>query len=307
MGRVTLHDDEVPVDEEVVRALLAAQRPEWAGLPLSFAGAGTDNSMYRLGDGLLIRLPRTSDKANSLRKEQEWLPRLAPQLSYTIPEPVHAGQPAEAFPLPWSVYRWIDGETPETANTDLVNDWAGFGADLAGFVHELHGIELMGAAREGDLSWYRGGSLKECDDWATKCFSDCRSIVELGLDVDHVERIWRAAMDLPEPSGPPVWLHGDLRPANLLVRQGKLHAVIDFGSLSVGYPDAEHAPVWDLPPEARRSYWDRSGISDLSWARARAWAIVVGVSAIPYYWHTFSAFAAECQARLRAILSDSTS
>jgi aminoglycoside phosphotransferase (APT) family kinase protein len=297
---VALHEGEVPIDEGVVRSLLAAQCPEWAGLSLSPAGAGTDNTMYRLGEDLLVRLPRTADKARSVRKEQEWLPRLAPLLGCAIPEPVHAGTPSMAFPLHWSVYRWIDGDE---ARPDTVQDWAAFGADLAAFVRELHSVDLMGARRTGDLSWYRGGRLQDCDQWVSTCFEECRSIVGAELDVETLERLWDAALALPEPSGPQVWLHGDLKPTNLLVQGGKLHAVIDFGALSVGFPDAEHATVWDLPPQARQAYWNALDLDDPTWVRARAWAIAVGVSGISYYWHTYPAFVAECRVRLQAILA----
>ncbi|MGQ4414019.1 aminoglycoside phosphotransferase family protein [Streptomyces sp. SAS_269] len=297
---MTLHEDEIPVDETLIRSLLRAQRPEWAGLPLSRAGAGSDNTMYRLGDDLLVRLPRTAD-GRSVRKEQEWLPRLAPLLPCPIPEPVHAGTPTDAFPVLWSVHRWIDGDE---AGPDTVRDWAAFGADLAAVVRELHGIDLMGATRAGDLSWYRGGVLGPCDQWVGAAFEDCRATVGSGLDVDTLERLWRAALALPDPSGPHVWLHGDLKPIYLLVRDGGLHAVIDFGALSVGFPDAEHAPVWDLPPRARQAYRDALDLDDATWTRARAWAIAVGVSGISYYWHTWPAFVAECRARLQAILTD---
>ncbi|MFF7577317.1 aminoglycoside phosphotransferase family protein [Streptomyces sp. NPDC008061] len=298
---MTLHENEIPVDEPLVRALLKAQRPEWAGLPLSPAGAGTDNTMYRLGHDLLVRLPRTADNGQSVRKEQEWLPRLAPHLACPIPEPVHAGTPTDAFPMAWSVYRWIDGDE---AGPDAVRDWAAFGADLAAIVRELHRIDLMGATRTDGLSWYRGGSLEPCDQWITKCLNDCRATVGSELDVDTLEQLWRDALVLPEPSGPHVWLHGDLKPTNLLVREGKLHAVIDFGGLSVGFPDAEHSTVWDLPQQARQAYWDTLNLDDLTWTRARAWAVAVGVSGISYYWDTFPAFVAECRARLQAILAD---
>ncbi|MFC0600652.1 aminoglycoside phosphotransferase family protein [Streptomyces palmae] len=298
---MSLHQNEVPVDETVVRSLLKRQRPEWAELPLSPAGAGTDNTMYRLGDDLLVRLPRTADTASAVRKEQEWLPRLAPLLTCPIPEPVHAGAPTDAFPLAWSVYRWIDGAEP---GPDTVRDWAAFGTDLAAMVREFHGIDLMGAVRAGDLSWYRGGSLRACDEWIGARFDACRATVGSELDVEALERLWRAALTLPEPSGPHVWLHGDLKPTNLLVREGRLSAVIDFGALSVGFPDAEHAPLWDLPPEARHAYRNSLDLDDLTWARARAWAIAVGVSGISYYWHTYPAFVAECRGRLQAILAD---
>ena len=300
---MALHENEVPVDEAIVRSLLEAQCPRWAGLPLSPAGAGTDNTMYRLGDDLLVRLPRTPDYVRSVRKEQEWLPRLAPLVAWTIPEPVHAGTPTTAFPLPWSVYRWIDGDE---ARPDTVRDWAAFGTELAAFVRRLHDIDLMGATRTGDLSWYRGGKLQACDEWVSRCFEDCRTSVDTELDIETLKRLWRAALALPEPSGPQVWLHGDLKPTNLLVQEGRLHAVIDFGSLSVGFPDAEHSTIWDLPSQARQAYWHASGLDDPTWARARAWAIAVGVSGITYYWHTYPAFVAECRARLQAILADAT-
>ncbi|MFF2349533.1 aminoglycoside phosphotransferase family protein [Kitasatospora sp. NPDC058115] len=308
---MTLHADEIAADEELVRSLLRAQRPDWAGLALAPAGAGTDNTMYRLGEELLVRLPRTPDAARSVRKEQEWLPRLAPLLGRTaVPAPVHAGAPTTAFPLAWSVYRWIDGAEAGPAS---VRDWAGLGRDLAAFVRELHGLDLMGAVRAGDLSWYRGGSLRDCVEWGTRCLAECRALTgpdaELpdgggGLDVDTLERLWRAGLALPDSAGPHVWLHGDLKPTNLLVRDGGLRAVIDFGCLSVGRPDAEHSTVWDLPPEARRAYRDALDLDEATWTRARAWAIVVGASGIAYYRHTFPAFVAECLARLRAILAD---
>ncbi|BFV61070.1 aminoglycoside phosphotransferase family protein [Kitasatospora sp. CMC57] len=299
---MTLHENEICADEAVVRSLLREQRPEWADLPVSRAGAGTDNTMYRLGDHLLVRLPRTPDNAQAVQKEQTWLPRLGSGLPCRIPEPVHVGTPGAAFPLDWSVYRWIDGEE---AGPGSVTDWAAFGADLAAVVQSLHALPLMGAVRHGELSWYRGGGLRECDPSVSVSFDSCRTIPGLDLDLDlgHLRELWQSALALPEPSGRQVWLHGDLKPSNLLVQAGKLHAVIDFGALSVGFPDAEHAPLWDLPPEARQSYWDAVGLDDATWLRARAWAIAVGVSGVPYYWESYPAFAGECVARLRAILA----
>ncbi|MFG2059066.1 aminoglycoside phosphotransferase family protein [Micromonospora sp. NPDC048930] len=296
-----VHENEIPVDERVVRSLLREQRPEWADLPVSAAGSGTDNSMYRLGDQLLVRLPRTPDKAKDVRKEQTWLPRLGPHLPSRVPEPVHAGTPGSAFPLPWSVYRWIDGEE---VGPGTVTDWAAFGADLAATVRSLHSVDLMGAARQGELSWYRGGSLGACDRWISGCFDDCRAIPDLDLDVAFLRQLWRDALALPEPTGPHVWLHGDLRPTNLLVRDGRLHAVIDFGGLSVGFPDAEHATVWDLPPQARRAYWDAVGLDEATWLRARAWAVAVAISGVSYYRDTYPAFVRECRSRLHAIEVD---
>ncbi len=296
-----LHENEIPVDEAVVRSLLQVQRPDLVCLPLSTAGAGTDNNMYRLGDDLLVRLPRTADKAHALNKEQTWLPRLAPLLTCQVPEPVHAGTPAPMFPLPWSIYRWIDGAE---ARPHTVRDWAALGTDLATFVQELHNLDLMGAARAGELSGYRGGDLRACDKWISSCFQDCRAATDVGLDIESLERLWRTAIRQAESSGPQVWLHGDLKPSNLLVAQGRLRAVIDFGGLCVGSPAAEHATVWDLPSPARQAYWNATNLDDATWTRARAWAIAVGVSGISYYRNTWPAFVAECRARLETILAD---
>jgi aminoglycoside phosphotransferase (APT) family kinase protein len=297
---VTLHRDEIRIDETVVRELLGQQCPRWAGMSLTPAGAGTENTMFRLGSDLLVRLPRTVEKASSLRKEQAWLPRLSPWLPVAVPEPVYAGAPAPVFPADWSVLRWIDGAE---AGPGSVRDWAAFGADLAVFVRALHRVDLMGATRAGELSWYRGGDLGECDAWVTRALADCRGLVGADLDLDRVERFWRAGVALPVSTGAPVWLHGDLKPTNLLVKEGRLAAVIDFGALSVGLPDAEHATIWDLPGPARQAYRDTLGLDEDTWIRARAWAVAVALSGIAYYWETFPAFVAECRRRLEHLLS----
>lgn len=295
-----LHDDEVRTDEEVVRALLREQCPRWAGLAVSPAGAGTDNTMYRLGEHLLVRVPRTSSNARALRKERRWLPRLAPHLPCRVPEPVYAGVPGAAFPLPWSVYRWIDGDV---AGAGAVRDWSAFGADLAGVVRRLHATALMGAVRAGELDWYRGAGLAGFAGEVDRYFAACRAIEGHGLALDRLWRMWQDGLALPEPDSPHVWLHGDLKPTNLLVREGRLHAVIDFGALSIGYPDAEHAAVWDYPPAARQAYWDALRLDRATWRRARSWAVGIGIGGVSYYWHTYPAFVAECLARLRAILT----
>ncbi|MBC9822782.1 aminoglycoside phosphotransferase family protein [Terrabacter sp. MAHUQ-38] len=299
-----MHDHEVALGEHVIRGLLREQRPEWAELPLAPAGAGTDNSLYRLGDDLLLRLPRTPGTAGAVAKEQRWLPRLAPDLPVAVPEPVHEGRPGPGYPLAWSVYRWIEGDE---IREDTVEDWAALGRDLAGFVAALQSVDLMGARRAGDLSSYRGGAPADIDGFVRGSLAGCRLLVEhegLALDVDRLEALWRDAVGLPAPASEHVWLHSDLKPTNLLVRDGRLAAVIDFGGLSIGHPDAEHAPQWDLPAPARDAYRERLGLEDLTWRRARAWALAVGVSGVPYYWDTYPAFVDECLRRLHNVLAD---
>ncbi|WP_413095465.1 phosphotransferase [Streptomyces nitrosporeus] len=175
--------------------------------------------MYRLGDHLLVRLPRTPDNAKAVRKERTWLPRLAPHLPCRIPEPVHEGVPGPAFPLAWSVYRWIDGDEAGPAS---VTDRAAFGSDLATVVRSLRSVPLMGATRQGGLSWYRGGGLRACDRWISGCFDACRTVQGLV----HGQRRLLRLLDLRrmgcarllDRTGQGVRLHGHRPPG----RSGRL-------------------------------------------------------------------------------------
>lgn len=298
--RVSIHDDEVLADESVVRRLLTAQRPDLAALDLAVLGEGTDNTMYRLGQELLLRLPRTPGTAAALGKELRWLPKLGPDLGVEVPEPVFEGTPSADFPLAWAIYRWIDGEPAWSEN---VSDWAAYGRDLAAVVAELHALPLNGERRGGQLDWYRGGLLQPHNEWVRECLDDIRAL-GADVDVDRLTDIWSEALTLPAPSTPHVWLHGDLKPSNVIVRSGRLAAIIDFGGLCVGFADAEHAPTWDLPLEARTAYRDRLGVDEEEWLRARAWALLVGASGVSYYWTTYPEFVAECTNRLQAVVAD---
>jgi aminoglycoside phosphotransferase (APT) family kinase protein len=296
-----LHVDEVEVDEDTVRRLLDEQFPEWAHLELSSAGYGTDNQMLRLGEDLVVRLPRKPSTAADVTKEQSWLPRLAPHLPLAVPEPVALGGPGDAYPFPWSVYRWVDGTE---LDPECVEDPARLGRDLASFVRALHGIDLMGARREGPLSSYRGGSLRDLSGSARENFDACRGLPGLDLELAGLESIWQSAMTLDEPQCPHTWMHTDLKPSNLLVRDGALVGVVDFGGLSVGDPTCEHAATWDLPPEARRAYADELDLDTGTRLRARAWALAISLSGVPYYWSTWPGFVRECLRRLTLILDD---
>ncbi|KDN81123.1 aminoglycoside phosphotransferase [Kitasatospora cheerisanensis KCTC 2395] len=199
------------------------------------------------------------------------------------------------------MYRWIEGAVPGPGSVD---DWAAFGADLAGAVRSLHAVPLPPEAERDGLRWYRGGELAPCDAGVRERFAEARALPGLDLDLDRLEAIWQRALTLPAPSGPAVWLHGDLKPSNLLVRDGRLCAVIDFGGLSIGFPDAEHAPLWDVPAAARHAYRAALGLDEQVWQRACGWAVAVAISGVPYYWHSDPAFVAECLTRLRAVLAD---
>jgi aminoglycoside phosphotransferase (APT) family kinase protein len=296
-----LHPDEVAIDEATVRRLVDTQFPEWESMPLTPAGHGTDNRMLRLGNDLVVRLPRKPGTASDVAKEQTWLPRLAPHLPLAVPEPVGLGRPAEGYPFPWSVYRWIDGIE---LDPDHLEDAARLGRDLAGFVRALHGVDLMGARREEPLLSYRGGRLADLSDWFFGSLDACRGLADLELDLANLESMWREAVDLNEPGAPHTWMHTDLKPSNLLVKGDRLVGVVDFGGLSVGDPTCEHAATWDLPPAARLAYADELALTRATRLRARAWALAISLSGVPYYWSTWPEFVQECLRRLRVILDD---
>ncbi|MFO7544050.1 MAG: aminoglycoside phosphotransferase family protein [Trueperaceae bacterium] len=212
-----MHDDEVPTDAGLVRRLIAEQFPRWAQLPLvPVASAGTDNALYRLGDDLVVRLPRIHWAADDVAKEQTRLPLLAPYLPVVIPEPIALGVPSGDYPWHWSVYRWLEGENPDVG---ALPEPEGLAEDIAAFVTALQGIDAASGPVTG-----RGVPLAERDE-PTRAALDA-----LGETVDRgaVTAAWESALMAPAWTGSPVWLHGDLGPGNLLCRDGRLHGVIDL-------------------------------------------------------------------------------
>lgn len=298
-----LHVDEVEVDDDMVRRLIEHQFPDWAGLALAPAGHGTDNRMLRLGADLVVRLPRHPGTAADVAKEQQWLPRLAPCLPLAIPAPVALGRPDDGYPFPWSVYRWVEGSE---LLPDRLEDPTGLGRDLAGFVRALHDIDLMGARRQAPLLSYRGGSLRTLSASTADNLAACRGLDGLELDLATLESIWHRGLGLEEPRVPHTWMHTDLKPSNLLMKDGALVGVVDFGGLSVGDPTCEHAATWDLPAHARHAYADELGLDANTRLRARGWALAIALAGVPYYWSTWPGFAQECVRRLRLILEDAS-
>lgn len=278
MGAIRMHADEVPTDAALVRRLLAGQFPRWADLPISLVRSfGTDHDIYRVGDRLAARLPRIGGAAAQAAKEAEWLPRLAPQLPLALPVQLGMGHPAEGYPFDWSVCEWLPGENASAGVGDLVQA----AVDLAGFIVALRQADTAGAPprpRRG-----RGGPLAEHDEQVR------RSIAELGgrLDGDAALRSWQESLYAPAWDGPPVWVHGDLLPGNLLVVSGRLSAVIDFGCLNLGDPACDLQPAWNMFTGASRlGFRAGLGADDASWLRGRGWVLYQAVTALAYYWDT---------------------
>ena len=268
-----MHSDEVDTDEALVRRLLGAQFPEWAGLSIERIGStGTDNAIYRLGDDMAVRLPRIGWAVGQVEKEHLWLPRLAPHLSLAIPEPLAMGSPGEGYPWHWSVYRWLEGEN---ASTGWIADWDQAAMDVARFILELEQIDSAGAPLAG-----RGVPLAGRDGDVRTAIAAMRGMI----DEEAVTAAWEEALPAPEWERAPVWVHGDMLPGNVLVEGGRVRAVIDFGGLGVGDPACDLMIGWALfRGKSRDVFRAALGVDDATWARGRGQALSQALIFIPYY------------------------
>lgn len=302
-----LHEDELPIDVALVRALVDDQLPAYARLPLTPMGAsGSDNALFRLGDGLLVRVPRQPGGSRTIDREARWLPVVGPLLPVPVPEVVAVGEPALGYPERWSVVRWIDGSTPTGAASGAAG--AALAGDLAAVVTALRAAPVPGAAL-GDpgLRLYRGLPLVSRDQGTRESVEQCRAITGLDLDLDAALAVWDAAVRLPSSSrvGEPRWLHADLVAENLLVHDGRLAAVLDFGALSVGDPTVDLIVAWDvLDVPSREAFRAAVGVDDETWLRGRAWALCLALMTFPYYWGSMPQRCANRLAVARAVLAD---
>ena len=285
--------DEVSTDVDLVRRLLRAQMPDWSELPLErVPSSGTDNALYRLGQDMVVRLPRIHWAVGGLERELEWLPVLAPLLTVSVPVPLRTGQPGEGFPSPWAVYTWLPGGNPPPG----VGDSVGLAHDLAEFIRELRAIDLAGPECR------RGRPLSTQDEPTRRGLSQ----LEGTIDVQAATSVWVAALAAPEWSGAPVWAHGDLLPGNLLVDNGRLTAVIDFALVGRGDPACDLIAAWSvLSGAARTVLRSELDVDDAMWARGRGWALTLAVAALPYYRETNPGFAAVARHMLSELLVES--
>lgn len=258
------------IDEALVRRLLAAQFPEWENLPVRLVlGGGNDHRIFRLGEHLSVRLPAAPGYVPQVRKEQRWLPRLAPELPLPVPSVKGIGERSDLFPAPWSVYGWMAGEP---ASVSDVSDWARFAADLAAFLMRLRAVDATHAPSPGPHSAFRGGPLEHWDDEMDVIIGRVN-----GRERDLAAGIWRDALAAPF-TGAPVWFHGDVSLNNLLVQGGALAAVIDFGCSGAGDPACDTVFRWTSHHAAAREQYRRDyAVDEATWARGRGWALWKGL------------------------------
>ncbi|MFJ5263151.1 aminoglycoside phosphotransferase family protein [Streptomyces sp. NPDC088387] len=294
MGATRMHNDEVDIDTALVERLVAAQFPRWAGLPVTrLVSSGTENAMFRLGPELVVRLPRHPRAVDAIDHELTWLDRLGPALDTPVPRPVGRGGPGAGFGWPWGVYGWLEGRNPMAG---AVEDPAALAAGLADFVTALRRVDAV----DGPPS-SRGGPLSGRDGPTRAALARLSD----RMDTTELTRMWEEALRVPGRTGPPVWAHGDLSPGNVLVRDGRLGAVLDFGVAGVGDPAVDLVVAWNLlPASVRDGFREAVGAGDEEWARARGWALSISLIQLPYYWDTNPALAENSRHVIAEILAE---
>ena len=290
---VRMHDGQVDVGPDALRQLLKAQFPHWADLPaVRVPSSGTDNTIYRLGHELVVRLPLIDWAVRQVELEHEWLPKLSPLVPVALPTPVARGEPGLGYPWCWSVYRWIEGLNPDPGR---VEDLHALALDLAAFVRALRAVNLGGLPRSA-----RGVPLRVGAEAIRTAIEQVRG----QLDADVLMAAWEDALGAPKWDQGWVPVHGDLSDGNLLLRDNHLHAVIDFSCFGLGDPANDIDVAWDLfTNESRAAYRAALNVDDATWRRARGWAIKA-VYGIPYYERTNPGIVTRARRRLTNVIAD---
>ena len=273
-----MHQDEIEVDDELVRSLLASQMPSLAHLPLAKVEPwGTDNAIWRLGSDFVVRLPRIHWAAGQVEFEALWLPRLAPHLPVAIPEPVAIGEPTSDYPFRWAVHRWIPGAS---AALERMDNPVAFALELADVLQMLQSV----SSRDAPPATNRARTLAQYDKTARQMIEGASNLI----DARAALKVWEEALAAPPHPGPPVWVQGDLE-GNCLVQDGQLCGIVDWGSACAGDPAVDVQVVWSplFTNESRHAFLDALRVDDATLARSRGAAIQQACAALPYYLHSY--------------------
>jgi aminoglycoside phosphotransferase (APT) family kinase protein len=257
------------IDEILVKRLIACQFPEWKDLPIqSVALQGWDNRTFRLGDQMLVRLPSAEEYVRQVQKEQKWLPLLAPYLPLSIPVPIAIGQPGEGYPWNWSIYQWLEGESANLVKLDE-EDLSEIARELSLFLKKFHEFDAEGAPAPGLHNWWRAAHTSVYD-------VETRSLIQkLSPQIDAVSALalWEKAIS-SKWNKDPVWVHGDMSSGNILLKDRKLTAVIDFGCMGIGDPACDLTSAWTFfKNESREAFKKGMDLDEETWERARGWAL----------------------------------
>ena len=292
-AQVKMHEGEIDIDMALVQRLLTEQFPHLAERSITVVrSTGTVNAIYRLGHDLSVRLPRVEAWAESLDRAWVWLPKIAPQISLTIPKPLARGKPTNWYPCPWAIYQWIEGSAYQD---NLISDERQAAHDLVNFILELRSTDLRGAPRGGR------DPLFELDAVTRSAIESSRGVI----DTEAVLVAWAHSLEAPPWNGKPVWIHGDLLKSNLLVQGGRLCAIIDFDGVGIGDPAADVIPAWSVFNRVgRETFRQALDVDDDTWRRARGYALHQALLIIPYYPETNPEFVTLAKCTVEDILAD---
>jgi len=257
----------IQINALFVRELIASQFPQWADLLIKpVESSGWDNRTFHLGDHMTVRLPSSVEYASQVKKEHHWLPKLAPHLPLAIPQPIAMGKPTAEYPWHWSIYQWLEGETATIERVANLNEFA---ESLANFLKTLQQCDTTDAPIAGPDNFYRGGPLSIYDIDTRKAIAQIDD-AELA---DTLMAIWEKALASTWQNNL-VWIHGDIAIGNLLITNGKLSAVIDFGQLAIGDPACDLAIHWTLlSGESRKIFRQVLNLDSDTWDRGCGWVL----------------------------------
>lgn len=298
---MAMHNDELFIDDDVVRRLISSQFPAWRNMPVRrLAGEGTDNAIFRIGSKLTARFPlRFADPVSiQMRLVQESLAmgELHTACPFPTPSPVALGQPGYGYPLPWSVQSWISGQT---ASPNVLASSNAFTQDLAVLIRSLRAADTRGRPFEGAG---RGGDLKDSDEWVEECFRQSMNL----LPVDRLRALWAAFQKLPAPESL-VMNHSDLIPGNLLVEGGRLVGVLDGGGFAPADPSLDLVAGWHMLDDHRRATFRKElACNDLEWWRGAAWAFQQAIGLVWYYQDSNPGMSALGRSTLARIMNDNS-
>jgi aminoglycoside phosphotransferase (APT) family kinase protein len=297
-----LHAGEIDISTDLAAKLIAGQFPQWAGLPVrAVTSAGTECVLYRLGDDLVIRLPRRPGKSLDSLLTEGVLARLAPFLPVPVPELMAEGRPTADYPASWGVLRWLEGDTPVEGHLTAPGLLA---VDLADFLLALWRIDLAEVDLAGCPAAYRGGPLAEEHEFTLGAIERVRD----QIDADAARTIWDDAMELPAWDGPHTFVHADMMPGNVVTRDGRLSAVIDFGTAGIGDPSVDLIVAWMLLPDhARPAFRRATGVDAATWLRGRARALSWPLGHLLYYQDTSPVMADNARYTIREVFADYSS
>lgn len=289
-----MHEGELEIDVGLVQSLVKNQFPQWADLPIApVASMGTDNALFRLGDTMQVRLPRIHWAVDAIAKEYKWLPQIAPFVSTSITTPLHLGKPTAEYPYLWAVYNWLDGDNPEPGSSACGPQFA---ADVANFIKQMRQVTLPDSPQTP-----RGAPLSTRDEPTRAALKQLEGMI----DVKTAARIWEETLEIPYWDKPPVWVHGDLLPGNMLIKDGHLSGVIDFSCMGLGDPAADLILAWNLlDTRTRGIFRDLLQVDDHMWLRGRGRALSHALVIIPYYKDTNPQLTAIAQYTLGEIFAD---